>query len=116
TALGKMLNPTPSSVTASACSYTSHSIPRRWQLSAAASPPMPAPTISALMRSRALSGCPSAIAVPPDHRPRGGAAATRAPYRRTMLYTYGHGTETAGRTVEILSGAGLTALVDIRTA
>jgi uncharacterized protein (DUF488 family) len=32
------------------------------------------------------------------------------------LYTYGHGTEPAERTVAILSGAGLTSLVDIRTA
>jgi uncharacterized protein (DUF488 family) len=33
-----------------------------------------------------------------------------------MLCTYGHGTESAERTVEILAAAGITALVDIRTA
>ena len=33
-----------------------------------------------------------------------------------MLLTYGHGTETAGQTAAILRGAGVAALVDIRTA
>jgi uncharacterized protein (DUF488 family) len=33
-----------------------------------------------------------------------------------MLLTYGHGTESAERTVEILHGAGVCSLVDIRTA
>jgi uncharacterized protein (DUF488 family) len=33
-----------------------------------------------------------------------------------MLLTYGHGTESAERTVATLAGAGITALVDIRTA
>jgi uncharacterized protein (DUF488 family) len=33
-----------------------------------------------------------------------------------MLLTYGHGTDSAERTVAILSGAGVAALVDIRTA
>ena len=33
-----------------------------------------------------------------------------------MLLTYGHGTEAADRTAAILRGAGITSLVDIRTA
>jgi len=33
-----------------------------------------------------------------------------------MLLTYGHGTESAGRTAEILAGAGVASLVDIRIA
>jgi uncharacterized protein (DUF488 family) len=33
-----------------------------------------------------------------------------------MLLTYGHGTDSAGRTAAILAGAGVTALVDVRTA
>jgi uncharacterized protein (DUF488 family) len=33
-----------------------------------------------------------------------------------MLLTYGHGTEAADRTAAILQGAGITSLVDIRTA
>lgn len=33
-----------------------------------------------------------------------------------MLLTYGHGTDSADRTAEILADAGVTALVDIRTA
>jgi uncharacterized protein (DUF488 family) len=33
-----------------------------------------------------------------------------------MLLTYGHGTDSAERTAEILAGAGVSALVDIRTA
>jgi uncharacterized protein (DUF488 family) len=33
-----------------------------------------------------------------------------------LLFTYGHGTETAERTAELLAGAGITALVDVRTA
>jgi len=33
-----------------------------------------------------------------------------------MLLTYGHGTESAERTVAILAGAGVSSLVDIRTA
>jgi uncharacterized protein (DUF488 family) len=33
-----------------------------------------------------------------------------------MLLTYGHGTETAERTAEILRAAGVSSLVDIRTA
>ncbi len=33
-----------------------------------------------------------------------------------MLLTYGHGTDSAERTAEILAGAGVTTLVDIRTA
>lgn len=33
-----------------------------------------------------------------------------------MLVTYGHGTETAGRTAAILDGAGVESLVDIRIA
>jgi Domain of unknown function DUF488 len=33
-----------------------------------------------------------------------------------MLLTYGHGTESAGRTVATLAGAGVSSLVDIRTA
>jgi uncharacterized protein (DUF488 family) len=33
-----------------------------------------------------------------------------------MLLTYGHGTDSAERTAGILAGAGVTALVDIRTA
>ena len=33
-----------------------------------------------------------------------------------MLLTYGHGTDSAERTAEILAAAGVTALVDIRTA
>ena len=33
-----------------------------------------------------------------------------------MLLTYGHGTETAERTAELLRAAGVSALVDIRTA
>jgi uncharacterized protein (DUF488 family) len=33
-----------------------------------------------------------------------------------MLLTYGHGTESAERTVATLAGAGITSLVDIRTA
>jgi uncharacterized protein (DUF488 family) len=33
-----------------------------------------------------------------------------------MLLTYGHGTETAGRTAAILAGAGVESLVDIRIA
>jgi uncharacterized protein (DUF488 family) len=33
-----------------------------------------------------------------------------------LLLTYGHGTETAERTAAILSGAGISSLVDIRTA
>jgi uncharacterized protein (DUF488 family) len=33
-----------------------------------------------------------------------------------MLLTYGHGTDSAERTAEILTGAGVTSLVDIRTA
>jgi len=33
-----------------------------------------------------------------------------------MLLTYGHGTEPAARTVAILAGAGVSSLVDIRTA
>ena len=33
-----------------------------------------------------------------------------------MLLTYGHGTESAARTVAILAGAGVSSLVDIRTA
>jgi uncharacterized protein (DUF488 family) len=33
-----------------------------------------------------------------------------------MLLTYGHGTESAERTAAILAGAGVTSLVDIRTA
>ena len=33
-----------------------------------------------------------------------------------MLLTYGHGTDCAGRTAEILAGAGVMALVDVRTA
>lgn len=33
-----------------------------------------------------------------------------------MLLTYGHGTDSAERTVAVLAGAGGTALVDIRTA
>jgi uncharacterized protein (DUF488 family) len=33
-----------------------------------------------------------------------------------MLLTYGHGTETAGRTAAILAGAGTVSLVDIRIA
>ncbi|MFY9866715.1 MAG: DUF488 domain-containing protein [Trebonia sp.] len=33
-----------------------------------------------------------------------------------MLLTYGHGTETAERTIDILRAAGLSSLVDIRTA
>jgi len=33
-----------------------------------------------------------------------------------MLLTYGHGTEPAERTVELLRAAGVTSLVDIRTA
>jgi uncharacterized protein (DUF488 family) len=33
-----------------------------------------------------------------------------------MLFTYGHGTETAERTAELLRAAGVAALVDIRTA
>lgn len=33
-----------------------------------------------------------------------------------MLLTYGHGTDSAERTVAILAGAGVAALVDIRTA
>jgi uncharacterized protein (DUF488 family) len=33
-----------------------------------------------------------------------------------MLLTYGHGTDSAERTAEILTGAGVAALVDIRTA
>ena len=37
-------------------------------------------------------------------------------YCRMMLLTYGHGTEAADRTAAILQGAGITSLVDIRTA
>ena len=33
-----------------------------------------------------------------------------------MLLTYGHGTDSAERTVAVLAGAGVSALVDIRTA
>jgi len=33
-----------------------------------------------------------------------------------MLLTYGHGTDSAARTVAILAGAGVSSLVDIRTA
>jgi uncharacterized protein (DUF488 family) len=33
-----------------------------------------------------------------------------------VLFTYGHGTETAERTAELLTGAGVASLVDIRTA
>ena len=33
-----------------------------------------------------------------------------------MLLTYGHGTDSAQRSAEILGGAGISALVDIRTA
>jgi uncharacterized protein (DUF488 family) len=33
-----------------------------------------------------------------------------------MLLTYGHGTESAARTVAVLAGAGVSSLVDIRTA
>ena len=33
-----------------------------------------------------------------------------------MLLTYGHGTDSAERTVETLAGAGVSSLVDIRTA
>jgi uncharacterized protein (DUF488 family) len=33
-----------------------------------------------------------------------------------MLLTYGHGTESAERTVATLTGAGVASLVDIRTA
>ena len=33
-----------------------------------------------------------------------------------MLLTYGHGTETAGRSAELLAGAGTASLGDIRTA
>jgi uncharacterized protein (DUF488 family) len=33
-----------------------------------------------------------------------------------MLFTYGHGTETAERTAALLAGAGIVSLVDIRTA
>ena len=33
-----------------------------------------------------------------------------------MLLTYGHGTDSAERTVALLAGAGITSLVDIRTA
>jgi uncharacterized protein (DUF488 family) len=33
-----------------------------------------------------------------------------------MLLTYGHGTDSAEQTAEILGGAGISALVDIRTA
>ncbi len=37
-------------------------------------------------------------------------------YSVIMLLTYGHGTESAGRTAEILTGAAVVSLVDIRTA
>jgi hypothetical protein len=33
-----------------------------------------------------------------------------------MLLTYGHGTESAERSVATLAGAGIASLVDIRTA
>ena len=33
-----------------------------------------------------------------------------------MLFSYGHGTESAARTVQILAGQGIASLVDIRTA
>src|ERR1700751_3776876 len=33
-----------------------------------------------------------------------------------MVLTYGHGTETAQRTAEVLAGGGVASLVDIRTA
>jgi hypothetical protein len=33
-----------------------------------------------------------------------------------MLLTYGHGTDSAGRTVTTLTSAGIASLVDIRTA
>ncbi|HVT69133.1 MAG TPA: DUF488 domain-containing protein [Trebonia sp.] len=33
-----------------------------------------------------------------------------------MLLTYGHGTEDAGRTAELLAAAGVASLVDVRTA
>ena len=33
-----------------------------------------------------------------------------------MLLTYGHGTDSAERTVAVLAGAGVAALIDIRTA
>jgi uncharacterized protein (DUF488 family) len=33
-----------------------------------------------------------------------------------MLFSYGHGTETAQRTAELLAGTGIVSLIDIRTA
>ena len=51
TAGGRMLNPTPSSRTASACSNTSTVMPRRCRHSAAVRPPIPAPTTIGLHRS-----------------------------------------------------------------
>src|ERR1700722_15167752 len=40
----------------------------------------------------------------------------RWPYCRVMLLTYGHGVDSAERTAAILGDAGVTSLVDIRTA